>query len=122
MKLLQHCFQEIYDEVPEDEQPGCSQVVSESPGGVEVYEPWENDGPAQETYEIADPNGPQDFYEVPDSEEPETYEVPEPEQPEQETYEVPDPEPGKHSGLLRCIVVYKGITARPRCSPSTNGL
>ena len=93
----------------------------ESAGGVEVYEPWESDGPGQhETYEITDPNGPQDFYEVPDSQEPETYEVPEQEQPGQETYEVPDQEPGKHSGLLRCIVVYKGITAWPHYSSSTD--
>ena len=76
-----------------------------------MYEPWESEGPAQqETYEIPDKE-PQDTYEVPDSQEQETYEVPDQGQPEQETYEVPDQEPGKHTGLLRCVVVCKGIAA-----------
>lgn len=77
-------FQEIYDEVPEGEQPGCSEVVCEAPGGVEVYEPWE-DGPVgmQDTYEIPDNTPPQDTYEIPDP------------QQDQDTYEIPEPEEGK---------------------------
>lgn len=73
---------EIYDEVPEGEQPGCSEVVCEAPGGVEVYEPWE-DGPVsmQDTYEIPDNTPPQDTYEIPDpQQDQDTYEIPEPEE------------------------------------------
>ncbi|XP_073238970.1 uncharacterized protein [Porites lutea] len=88
---------EIYDEVPEDDQPGCSQVIeeyepypqNEQPGNshvVEEYEPFEP--PIGSSY--AD----QETYEIPQNESQETYEIPEqPGQPEPETYEIPEPEP-----------------------------
>ncbi|KAJ7336708.1 hypothetical protein OS493_011930 [Desmophyllum pertusum] len=81
--------QEIYDEVPEDEELGRTQVVE----------------PEQETYEVPD-DGAQDTV-IQRQEQPlcETYEVPGPE-PEQETYELPEepaparPPPRKPAGGL----------------------
>ena len=79
--------------MPEDEQPGCSQVVeeyeafssSEKPSSshvLEEYEPFPSGGTWDpETYEIPD-NGTQETYEVPEA------------GAEPETYEIPDPEPG----------------------------
>ena len=95
-------LQEIYDEVPEDDQPGCSQVIeeyepypqNEQPGNshvVEEYEPFEP--PIGSSY--AD----QETYEIPQNESQETYEIPEQSgQPEPETYEIPEPEPGSYNG------------------------
>ena len=95
-------MQEIYDEVPEDDQPGCSQVIeeyepypqNEQPGNshvVEEYEPFEP--PIGSSY--AD----QETYEIPQNESQETYEIPEQSgQPEPKTYEIPEPDPGSDNG------------------------
>ena len=82
-------MQEIYDEVPEDDETGRTQIVE----------------PEQETYEVPDDGGLDtensqhdqslsETYEVPDQpDEQETYEEPD----QQETYEVPE-EPGVCTG------------------------
>lgn len=68
---------ELYEEVTAEDQPGCSRVVEENTGGLEVYEPWD-DGPTnqQDMYEMPDENHEGDTYEVPGEEEAETYEIP----------------------------------------------
>lgn len=68
---------ELYEEVTDEDQPGCSQVLEENSVGVEVYQPWDNDPIEQ-----------QENYEVPDTHEGDTYEVPDDD--EQETYEIVD--------------------------------
>lgn len=77
-------IQELYEEVTDEDQPGCSQVLEENSVGVEVYQPWDNDPIEQ-----------QENYEVPDTHEGDTYEVPGDD--EQETYEIVD---GAEQGAL----------------------
>lgn len=79
-------LQEVYEEVPENEQPGCSVVVDE-------YEPWESSGPAH-----------QDTYEIPGQD---TYEVPEQEQ-QQETYEIPEQEQGTFE-VFSCLLTLRVV-------------
>ena len=79
-------LQEIYDEVPEDDETGRTQIVE----------------PEQETYEVPDEQHDQSIsetYEVPDQpDEQETYEEPD----QQETYEVPE-EPGVCTSIHRPV-------------------
>lgn len=85
-------MQEIYDEVPEDDETGRTQIVEQETyevpddGGLDTGNS-RHDQSLSETYEVPDQPDEQETYEEPDQQE--TYEEPD----QQETYEVPE-EPG----------------------------